>query len=940
MSSAINASALGAVWRRQLGSLLGNPLGYLFILFFVLASAGILFLPNGWFQRNIADLGPLLSYEGVPLLPVLLVLLVPALAMGAWAQERESGTEELLLTLPMSLLDAVLGKYLAVVTYATIALLCSLSNVIILDHIAAPDYGLLFANYLGWWLAALVFAAWGLLASVLVAMPAIAFVLGALFCGALMYGAYLIDFFDPSNRGLFSFAQWITALCGAGVGISLALMTLAGRRWRAGREERIVFQILALLFAIGLAINLTRIGERFGVDRDLSRDGLSSLAPESARILEGLGRDVRIAVFISDPTPENLLAKRKEIEERAKAIERRSGGRVRVEWHYPQDTVDQHALIATQSYNLKTRREVVETVSGREPVEVFLGAAVTSGGRTQVIDYFDPGLSVEYELMRAVRAVSAEKKRILGIATTDLEIGSGFDFRAQSMRPAWQVYEEWKKLYEVRDVVLDAPVAPEIDALVVPQPSSLTEPQIKNLHDYIWAGRPAMLMEDPLPVTVGPQLNAGEPKKQANNPYGMPEEGGPAKGKLQPLLAALGIDIPNQVMWSDYNPSHAHRGALPPNMVWIPRWDNGEKGDSARATFADSTITRGFEAMLLPWPGRIDVIANKPKDITVTPLIRPVPTARFGQHDFNAHVERGWGGLQPKQSPGRYTPSVAEAPPVLAVHIRGTMPSAYPKPDPARPKVATPVVDAKEDAAKPEGEAKPEEAKPAETQFEERVGVPSAKPVNVVVVADVDFAHDFIYGFYRNQGGNYSRDDLVFLKDLRNVQFAMNAVDELIGENELVAVRNKIPRLRKLDALEEAFARTQAARNASIETAQKKAEDSFEEAKAKLEREVQAIEAREDLDEFTKANLIESRRRVGQTKVEATNNQANRELQQAIERAKSDQRSEIIAVRSWIRVAALAIPSVILSALALVLLLRRVIRERTNIPAARARSHA
>jgi len=106
-------------------------------------------------------------------MPWFLAVLLPALTMGAWASEREQGTEELLLTLPLSALDALLGKFLAVVSYFTIALVCSLSNVVVLAWLGNPDPGLMFANYFGWWLSGLAFAALGILASVLVSLPAI-----------------------------------------------------------------------------------------------------------------------------------------------------------------------------------------------------------------------------------------------------------------------------------------------------------------------------------------------------------------------------------------------------------------------------------------------------------------------------------------------------------------------------------------------------------------------------------------------------------------------------------------------------------------------------------------------------------------------------------------------------------------------------------------------
>ncbi len=103
MNDWINFDAVRAVWKRQFWSLLGNPLGYVFVLGFVLVAAGVLFWPDVYFNRNITDLGDLLNY-----MPWLLVVLIPALTMGSWASERELGTEEQLLTLPMNVSDALL----------------------------------------------------------------------------------------------------------------------------------------------------------------------------------------------------------------------------------------------------------------------------------------------------------------------------------------------------------------------------------------------------------------------------------------------------------------------------------------------------------------------------------------------------------------------------------------------------------------------------------------------------------------------------------------------------------------------------------------------------------------------------------------------------------------------------------------------------------------
>ena len=123
----LSCDAICAVWRRQLGALLLNPLGYVFILVFVVVSAAFLFIPDAFFSRNITDLGQLTD-----LMPWLLVVLLPSLGMSSWALERELGTEEQLLTLPLSVGDAIIGKWLGVISFYTLALACSLGNVVVL----------------------------------------------------------------------------------------------------------------------------------------------------------------------------------------------------------------------------------------------------------------------------------------------------------------------------------------------------------------------------------------------------------------------------------------------------------------------------------------------------------------------------------------------------------------------------------------------------------------------------------------------------------------------------------------------------------------------------------------------------------------------------------------------------------------------------------------
>ena len=140
----INGNAVAATCRRQLMSLFGNPLAYVFILAFVLATSLIMFHGDEFFKRNIADLEPLRTFMLIPL-----AVLIPALSMGAWASERELGTEEQLFSLPMTIADVLIGKWFGIAAFFSLTLLCSICNVFQLEILGDPDLGAIFALYVG-----------------------------------------------------------------------------------------------------------------------------------------------------------------------------------------------------------------------------------------------------------------------------------------------------------------------------------------------------------------------------------------------------------------------------------------------------------------------------------------------------------------------------------------------------------------------------------------------------------------------------------------------------------------------------------------------------------------------------------------------------------------------------------------------------------------------
>ena len=170
-------NGLAPIFKRELLSYFRSPVAYVFIIIFLISTAGTTWFLGNFYQSNESSLDPFFFFH-----PWLYLFLIPAVGMRLWAEDRRSGTIELLLTLPVNLLTAVLGKYLAAWVFIGIALILTFPMIITVYYLGSPDTGLIVSGYLGSFLMAGAYLAIACLTSSMTKNQVVSFILSFFFC--------------------------------------------------------------------------------------------------------------------------------------------------------------------------------------------------------------------------------------------------------------------------------------------------------------------------------------------------------------------------------------------------------------------------------------------------------------------------------------------------------------------------------------------------------------------------------------------------------------------------------------------------------------------------------------------------------------------------------------------------------------------------------------
>ena len=924
----MNTKVLLSVFKRNFVSYFASPLGYVFICVFVWLSVLAAFWPNEFFNTNLANLDQLNRW-----FPFIMLVFIPAIAMSVWAEERRQGTDELLLTIPAGDLDIVAGKYLAAVAIYSVSLLFSLvCNFLVLRTLGRPDAGLFLGTYVGYWLIGLAMLAIGMVASFLTSNLTVAFILGAAFNAPLVFAVYadsisgrdtalaikrwsMGEQFRDFGRGILSLSATAYFLMIVVAMLYLSMVLIGRRHWVRGKDWYVMAghflaRVLALVvIAVGLAVFFTH----HDVRKDVTNEKLSSLSPETVKLLDDLQtpRVVQVEAFISPSVPEAYVQTRLNLRSMLEELRALGGDAVAVRINNT-ERFSEEAARAEKRFGIMPKQVTTFSRGTLTEDHLFMGVAFTCGLQKVTLPFIDRGIPVEYELVRSIMAVTQQKRKRVGVLQTDARLYGGFNFQTGSASNNWPIVDELQKAYDVVQVDATSPITEKYDVLLAVQPSSLSPEQMPNFIAAVKSGQPTAIFEDPFPVFAGnvPATSAPRRTPGMNPMMMMGQQQNQPKGDIRQLWSLLGVDFTaDDVVFQQYNP-YPKLSRLPDEFVFVDR------ACGAKEPFNEQdAISSRLQHLLFPFPGAVSRLNSSALEFI--PLVRT--SEKTGVVHYRDMLELspfGPGGLNPDR---RKVPQGVSY--VLAAQIRGKVPASQPMADEGK---STPGKGFSIPGLKPEA-GKTEPAKP------------ETATINVVVVADIDMLHQ---EFFRlREQGDIPEAGIRF--DFDNVTFVMNVLDYLAGDQRFIDIRKRRPQHRTLERIDQV---TEGARKAAAGE-RKKEEENFdkviEEEQKNLDKRIKDLEEKlkkEEINTIDVAQRVSISLKEGQQRIEAEKERLKRERDKKINEVETDLSIQVRKVQDRYKLWAVILPPIPPLLVAVGVFITRRAREREGVARSRLRA--
>ena len=733
-----------AVFKREFKSYFDSPVAYVFLTAFLVLIGFLAFGVAMLYERRQADLTPFFFWH-----PWVYLLLVPAATMGLWADERRNGTAELLLTLPMTVWEALIGKFLAAWSFLGIALSLTFPVALTVGYLGSPDWGAVFCGYLGSFLMAGAAAAVGVCASTLSRSSVVGFVISLAMLFVLMIvgfdpvigavagwgvptwitdavaGCSLLTHFESMRRAVVDFAD-IGYYVGVIVFFLAAAKTITdGRR---GASKGVVG--LGLLAVIVVAADLVLAA--LPLRCDFTAERLYTLSDGSKAVLSQLEDDVTIKLYVSSSSAEMPMALKtyaQRVTNLVKEYERASGGHLALETYDPKP--DSDAEEWAQRYGIEP-----QTVNPFGS-PVYFGLVAVCGDHEETLGVVSPKTesTLEYDITRLVTRVAWPERPVIGVMTSlsDVLGGQANPMMMQmGQRPpqGWAAFTELAKDYDVRSVATDvAEIDADVKTLVVLHAKDLSDKTLYAIDQFVLRGGKLIACVDPFSVK---DMLAS---RQQQNPM-MMQMGGDGPSTLGKLFDAWGVKFDTGKITGDLAAStklNNGQGGVEENPAFLSLGaDNMDRGD---------LLVRSLTQVMMPFAGAFS-FTKKEGDLTFTPVITTGKETSCSVDKMSIQFGGGMKDMVPDDHER-----------VVAARLTGTFKTAFPKGPDGTNDVSKALADGK-----------------------------SA----VLLVADSDFlADDFCVRVMRTPFGAIPQ----LIND--NLTLFSNVIEQFAGREELIGVRSR-----------------------------------------------------------------------------------------------------------------------------------------------------
>ena len=733
-----------AVFKREFKAYFDSPVAYVFLTAFLVLAGFLTFGVAMFFERRQADLTPFFFWH-----PWVYLLLVPAATMGVWADERRNGTAELLLTLPVTITEVLVGKFLAAWSFVGIGLALTFPVALTAGYLGSPDWGAVFCGYLGSLLLSGAAVAIGVFASTLSRSSVVGFVVSLALVFLLLIIGFdpvigavaawgvptaitdsvascsLLSHFEAMRKGVVDFAD---------IGYYFAMMVfmLAAAKTvtdgRRGASKGVVGLVLVGAIAASSVVILANLPLRC----DMTAENLYTLSKGSKAVLGQLTEDVTLKYYVSSSSAEMPMALKtyaQQVGNLLKEYERAGGGRLVVEEYDPKP--DSDAEEWAQRYG-------VEPQTGGNPFGqgIYFGVVAVCGDREETLGVLSPRTesTLEYDLTRLVTRVAWPERPVVGVMTSLPDVLGGQMnpmMMQMGQRPpqGWAAFSELAKDYDVRTVEPDAEkIDDDVKTLVVVHPKNLSDKALYAIDQFVLRGGKLVACVDPF------SIKDMQSSRSQQNPM-MGQMGGDGPSTLGKLFDAWGVKFEEGKISCDLEAAtklNNGQGGVESNPAFLSLGTaNMDKGD---------LIVADLTNVMFPFAGAF-TFEKKDMDISFEPVI----TTSKDNSCSTDKMAMQYGGMKDMVPDGKER--------ILAARLSGTFKTAFPKGP-----------DGTNDVSKALAEGKG----------------------NVLLFADSDFlADDFCVRMMRTPFGSIPQ----LINE--NLTLFSNAMEQFAGREELIGVRSR-----------------------------------------------------------------------------------------------------------------------------------------------------